>query len=199
MKIRSVSILLLCAAFALASCGTGMTPEAKLNRIHFLNTRGKPDEALQFAKEAYTEEQGEARGRILMAGASTAFQLYTKTTQKSYLIEMFSLLNVIINENLPGTPDAYLLASQTHDKLGNFEKAVDFAKRAAKAEPDKKKAGQYYFEVVNLFLSKVDHEQVIEEAEYLIRTYPEYENIPRVEQLKENSEIELAKSRRGEE
>lgn len=199
MNLRNVVVLVCISAISL-SCGGGLTPEAKLNRMHFLKTRKKDYAgALNFAKEAYQDESGEARSRILMEGAATAFQLYVSSQQKSYLQEMFGLLNIVINENLQGTPDAYHMAAQAYDKVGNLDKAVGYAKKAAQVAPDTKNAGRYYHEVVNFHLARKDHEKTVKEAEYLISKYPDYPDIEKVKALKTASEMLLEEMWKGKE
>ncbi|OGH56213.1 MAG: hypothetical protein A3I06_11000 [Candidatus Lindowbacteria bacterium RIFCSPLOWO2_02_FULL_62_12] len=183
-----MAMLAVALAFVL-NCGGGMTPEAKLNRMHFLKTRKKDlVEALKFSKEAYVDETGDARSRILIAGAATAFELYGATQQKSHLHEMFGLLNVVVNENLSGAPEAYHMVAKAYDKLGHLDKAIQYAKKSAQIEPDSKRAGMYYLEVVNFYLARQDHAKTIKEAEILIAKYPDCPEIERVKGLKAASE-----------
>lgn len=163
-----------------------------MNRIHFLRTRQKdPEGALKFAKEAYQNEKGADRSRILMEGASTAFQLYLRSRQKSHIQEMLALLNVVINERLPGTPDAYWATAQLYDKLDNLDRAVKYAREAERTAPDLNKAAFYYHEIVNLYVARNDHEMVVRESEALLSKYPNYPEREHVEQFKKASEDAL--------
>lgn len=185
-----ISMALLAVALASISCGSGLSTQEKLNRIQFLTaTRGKPDEALAFAKEAYQEEKTpEDRGKILMEGASIAFKLYNQTLKKSYIQEVLSLLNIVINEHLPQTPEAFFLVSQIYDKENRLDKALEYVEKAIRASTaDKQKAATYHQELINLYMSRGDHESVVTECDRLIETYPDYQNLERIEALKEHS------------
>lgn len=174
--------LLLGASLALfLSACADLSPQEKLNRIAFLNKHNKETEALQFAKEAYRTEKGDDRSRILMAGAEVAFHLFKSTQQKSYLKEMFELLNVVINEKLPAAPYAYFAVAQAYLDMGNDDKAMEFYISASKIAPTEQEAAGYYHEIIGIFWRRKDYRRVIRESEYMEKKFPKYDKLDRVE------------------
>lgn len=183
---------MLLAGLWASACGGG-SAEQKLNRINFLSKHGKKAEALAFAKEAHKGEEGKARSRILMEGAAIAFQLYSQHLQKSYLKEMFALLEIVIAEKLPDAAEAFVMASQAHLALGNTSKAIEYVRKAVDIAPDKKLRGKYYKEVVDIYYRERDYRKTISECNYLMSAFPDYEGIEQIQLIKKSCQDDLAK------
>lgn len=177
---RIVLFFLICAIPAWLGCGEN--PSVVRNRIKFLMSKGKNEEALNVALKAAEHSSKSDRGEILLEAATVAVQLYQESGQKSQAQQALEIVQTLIDEKLVVDGRPFFLAAKVFEKDHKPESAIKFFRRAEDfSKSDPQQAGLYRYYLIEMLWKQHDGVQLLKEAKLFRERYPQHDRLSEIE------------------